>query len=334
MHNLACSAYDRKDYAQAATEFKAVLELQKEVMGPTHPYTMRNRRNLAVALRRCGDPGQANKLDNETLEIVNSLDENKETERLQTLENLAKGLRDQKRYEEAESIHRQELELRLASGIDDKGLQDNLNDIAFVLAQQGKHVEAETIYYQILSYRTVHYGPEHEETLRTLWNLALTYRERRNFSNAEAKYLQLAGTQLKTHGIDHPKTLDSLEQLAWVLQQQEKYAQAEDRYRFLLDARTKSLGSEHPATLLIMNNLASVLKYQDRASEEATTLLRHVYEIGSRVSGPDSDLAKKSMWALPHHLGDSGHCEDAGIARRKKMEPDQIADLNNGTAKP
>ena len=334
MHNLACSACDRKDYAQAATEFKAVLELQKEVMGPTHPYTMRNRRNLAVALRRCGDPEQANKLDNETLEMVNSLDENKETERLQTLENLAKGLRDQKRYEEAESIHRQELELRLASGVDEKGLQDNLNDIAFVLAQQGKHVEAETIYNQILSYRTVHYGPEHEETLQTLWNLALTYRERRDFSNAEAKYLQLAGTQSKTLGIDHPKTLDSLEQLAWVLRQQEKYAQAEDRYRFLLDARTKSLGSEHPATLMIMNNLASVLKYQDRASEEATTLLRHVYEIRSRVSGPDSDLAKKSMWALPHHLRDSGQREDAGIAHRKKMEPDQIADLNNGTANP
>lgn len=177
MHNLACSAFDRKDYPQAAIEFKAVLELQQKIIGPTHPHTMLTRRNLAVALRESGDLEQGNKLDTETLDIFNSLDENKESERLQTLDNLAKGLRDQERYEDAEAIRRQELELRLASGEDEKQIQDTLNGLAFLLSQQEKHDESEPIYKRILDYRIVHYGPEHQETLQTMWNLALAYRE-------------------------------------------------------------------------------------------------------------------------------------------------------------
>lgn len=326
MHNLACSAFDREDYLQAATELRTVLELQNKVIGPTHPHTMQTRRNLAVALRKSGDLEQGDKLDDETLNISNSLDENRESEQLQTLENLAKGFRDQGRYEDAEAIRRQELELRLASGEDGKGIQDNLNALAFLVSQQGKHDEAELIFKQMLDYRTVHYGPEHEETLETLWDLALAYREQEDFLNAEAKYAQLVGIQSKILGVDHSKTLGSLMQLAWVLQQQEKYAQSEERYRFLLEAYRKGIGSEHPVTLMVMNNLASVLKYQDNESEESTSLLRQVYETRSKILGQDSDLAKKSMWFLANHLRDLGQHEKAEILYRQKMELDEVGD--------
>lgn len=334
MHNLACSAFNRRDYAQAATEFKAVLELQKKAIGPTHPHTMLTRRNLAVALRNSGNFEQGDKQDNETLDISNMLKENKVSERLQTLNNLAMGLRDQERYEDSEAIRRQELELRLASGDDEKGIQENLNALAFLLGQQGKHDETETIYKQILDYRTVHYGPEHGETLQTLWNLALTYREQEDFLNAEAKYVQLAGIQSRILGADDPKTLDSLMQLAWVLQQQQKYAQAEERYLSLLEALRKGPGLEDPITLMTMNNLASVLKYQDNESEEATSLLRHVYEARSKTFAPDSELAKKSMEFLADHLRDLGQHEEAEILCRQKMGLDEIEDDSDAIPRP
>lgn len=334
MHNLACCAFYRKDYSEAATEFKAVLGLQKKALGPTHPHTMQTRRNFAAAQRKCGDYEQGNKLDNETLELCSLLDENKELEQILTLENLANGLTDQEKYSEAESIRRQELELRIASGEDEKTIQENLGSLAFVLSQQEKYDEVEPIYSQILSYRTLHLGPEHEETLPILWKLALTYREQSDFVNAEAKYLQLVGTQSETFGMDHPNTLNSLVQLAWVLQQQQKYAQSEERYRFLLEARSKSLGSEHPVTLVIMNNLASVLKYQDNTSEEATPLLRHVHETRSKTLGPDDDLRQKSTRFLQEHLRDSGKHEEAEILDRQSTEQDQIAELHTRTPTP
>ena len=334
MHNLACSAFDRKDYTQAANEFKTVLKLQKKIIGPTHPQTMWTRRNLAAALRKGGDSEQGNNLDNETLEICDSLEENKESERLQTLESFANGLRDQERYSEAESIRRQELELRLASDGDEKGIQGTLSDLAFILSQQGKYDESELIYKQILSYQTLHYGPEHEETLCTLWNLALTYRKRSDFVNAEARYLELLGTQEMILGKDHPRTLDSVMQLAWVLQQQEKYTEAEERYRSLLETRNKCLGSEHPVTLMVMDYFAMVLKCQDSASEEATPLLWHVYEVRSKIVGPHNDLAKQSRWFLSQHLRDLGQHEEADILDRQDIELDQVADINHRIPSP
>ena len=138
--------------------------------------------------------------------------------------------------------------------------------------------------------------------------------------------MQLVGIQSKTLGLDHPGTLDSLIQLAWVLQQQRKYAQAEERYRFLLEARQEALGPEHPLTLMIMNNLASVLKYQDNESEATTALLRQVYETRSKVLGPDSDLAKGSMWFLADHLRDLGQHAEAESLCPHKTEPDEIAE--------
>ena len=334
MHNIACSAFHRKDYLQAANEFKAVLELQKKIIGPTHPRTMLTRRNLAVALRKAGDPEQGNKLDNETLKICDSLDENKESEQVQTLESLASGLREQERYGEAELVLRRELELRLVSDGEEKSIQDTLNELAFILSQQEKYDETKLIYERILSERTVHYGPEHEKTLQTLWNLAVTYCEQNDFVNAEAKYSELFGIQAKTLGESHTKTLDSAMQLAWVLQQQEKYAQAEERYRFLLEARRKSLGTEHALTLMIMNNLASVLKYQNEASEEATPLLRHVYEVRCKTLGADDDLAKKSKWFLSQDLRDTGLHEEADILDEENVELNLITQVNSRRSSP
>lgn len=334
MHNLACSAFDRKDYPHAATELKAVLDVQKKIIGPTHPHTMQTRRNLAVALRESGDLQQGDELDIETLDMSDSLDENKELERLQTLKNFAKGLEDQERYEDAEVIRRQQLELQLASGEDEKVIQDSLNSLAFLLGKQGKHEEAEPIYLQTLDYRTTLYGSEHGETLQTLWNLALVYREQEAFPKAEAKYTQLVGIQSKVLGVDHPGTLDSLSQLAWVLEQQQKYAQAEESYRFWLEARRKDPGPEHPDTLRIMNNLASVLKYQGGKSDEATPFLRHVYETRSKTSGPNDDLAKKSMWILADHLRDLGQHEQAEALYRQKKELDEIAEDNHTISNP
>ena len=326
MHNLACSAFHRKDYQQAATEFEAVLELQKKAIGHSHPRTMLTRRNLAVALRKSGYLEQGDKLDNETLDISNTLGENKISERLRTLETLANGLIDQGRYEDAERIGRQELELRLTSGEDEGRIQDNLNALAFLLGEQGKHDKAGSIYKQILDYRTVHYGPEHEKTSQTLWNLALTYREQEQFLDAEAKYMQLMGIRSKVLGVEHPSTLECLFQLAWVLQQQKKYAHAEDRYRSLLEARHKDLGPEHEITLRIMNNLASVLKDQDERSEETTRLLRHVHKTRSRILGPDSSLAQKSMLFLADHLRDLGQDEEAEIVCKQRPELDETVD--------
>ena len=329
MHSLAVSASERNDHLQAVVEFKAVLELQKNLIGTTHPHTMVTRRNLAETLRRSGDFEQADKLDDETLDLCKSLGENKELEQLATLENRANSLRAHKRYEGAEVIRRQELELRqarLASGEDEKGIQDCLNALGFLLGEQGKYHESEPIYKQILDHRTLQYGPEHEETLETLWNLALAYRNQEKFVDAEERYTQLVDIQSRTLGTDHPKTLDSLMQLAWVLQKLQKYFQSEERYRFSLEARRKVLDPEDPITLLLESNLALVLKYQNHKPQETSLLLRHVYETRSKNLGPDDHLAKYSRSLLADHLQELGQHDEAEILYRQQQDTDGVAE--------
>ena len=84
-----------------------------------------------------------------------------------------------------------------------------------------------------------------------------------------------------------------------------------------------------------MNNLASVLKYQDNASEEATLLLRHVYEARSKIYGPDSEVARRSMWSLPHHLRGSGqNGEQSEVLDRQKMGLDETVNDRNPDPSP
>ena len=329
MHNLACSASKRNDHLQAVAEFKSVLDLQKKSIGTTHPHTMLTRRNLAETLRLSGDFEQADKLDDETLDLCNSLGENKESEQLETLKNRADSLRAHERYEDSEVIRRRELELRqarLASGEDERGVQDCLDGLAFLLSEQGKYNEAEPICKQILDHRTRQYGPEHEQTLKTLWNLALAYRKQGKFVDAEESYTQLVDIQSKTLGTDHPTTLDSLMQLAWVLRNLQKYPQSEERYRFSLEARRKVLDPEDPVMLLLESNLALVLKYQDHKSQETTLLLRHAYETTLKNLGPDDDLAKWSKSLLADHLQDLGQHDEAETLYRQQQDADAIAE--------
>ena len=327
MHNLACSASKRND--QAVVEFKSVLELRKKSIGTTHPHTMLTRRNLAETLRRSGDFEQADKLDDEALDLCNSLGENKESEMLRTLENRANSLRAHKRYEDAEVIRRRELELRqarLASGEDEKGVPGCLDGLAFLLGEQGKYNEAEPIYKQILDHRTRQYGPEHKQTLETLWNLALVYRNQEKFVDAEESYTQLVDIQSKTLGTDHPSTLDSLMVLAWVLQNLQKYPQSEQSYRFSLEACGKVLDPEDPDMLLLESNLALVLKYQDHKSQETTPLLRHVYETRLKNLGPDNHLAEYSRSLLADHLQDLGQKDEAETLYRQQQDTDGVAE--------
>ena len=324
-HNLACSAFDRKDYRQAADEFKKVMDSQKVVLGPAHPFTLRTRRNCAMAIRKSGDLEQGNKLNHETLNLCDSLVDNKVAEQLETLEILASGLQEQERHEETELIRRQELELRKASGEDEARIQSNMQDLAVCLSKQGKHDETKPIYEEMLVYAKEHYGPEHKESTQLLFNLALTYRELKHYEIADSTFSELVEIQSGTLGKDHPSTLDCMMQHAWVLQQRQKYVQAEDRYRFLLETRGKSLGPEHWNTLMITYNLAIMLKCQnDALSEEAITLFRRVLDIEPKALAPDNEELKGVSVVLVDHLRD--------CARHAKRELDAVANESRGVS--
>lgn len=186
-----------------------------------------------------------------------------------------------------------------------------------MLVNQGKNEEAALIHSDVLAYRYTVHGREHKETLDTLWNLALCYRDLEQFELAEAKYQELVDIHSEVHGPESDAALESLVQLSWVLQQQKKYVESEENYRKALKARLAGLGPEDPLTLIIMNNLAAVLKYQDKRCEETTILQRNVYETRSRVLGSTHELSMRSLKLLADDLQDQGKNDEADALYEK-----------------
>ncbi|RYP17189.1 hypothetical protein DL767_010064 [Monosporascus sp. MG133] len=78
------------------------------------------------------------------------------------------------KYEEAEQMHRQALELRKAVlGGEHPDTLASINNLALVLNSQGKYEEAEQMHRQALKLRKAVVGGEHPDTLASINNLAL-----------------------------------------------------------------------------------------------------------------------------------------------------------------
>ncbi|KAI1445141.1 Tetratricopeptide repeat-domain-containing protein [Annulohypoxylon stygium] len=88
------------------------------------------------------------------------------------MNNLALVLDSQGKYEEAEQMHRQTLELsERVLGKENPDTLDSMNNLALVLDSQGKYEEAEQMHRQTLELRERVLGRENPSTLRSKANL-------------------------------------------------------------------------------------------------------------------------------------------------------------------
>jgi primosomal replication protein N len=146
---------------------------------------------------------------------------------LDSMNNLANVLDSQGKYEEAEAMHQQTLQLKeKVLGKEHPSTPESINNLALVLNHQGKYKEAEVMHRQTLQMIEKVLSKEHPSTVARI-----------NIIN----------------------TLASINNLASVLYKQGKHKEAEVMYQLMLQLQEKVLGKEHPSTLASMNNLAAVL---------------------------------------------------------------------------
>jgi tetratricopeptide (TPR) repeat protein len=151
---------------------------------------------------------------------------------LASMNNLARVLGGQGKYEEAETMHRQILELReKVLGKEHPHTLTSMNNLGGVLAYQGKYEEAEVMHRQVLRLREKVLGKEHPHTLMSMNNLAGVLRNQGKYEEAEAMHRQTLGLREKVLGEEHPKTLTSMNNLVEVLSEQGKYEEVEAMHR-------------------------------------------------------------------------------------------------------
>ena len=107
-------------------------------------------------------------------------------------------LRDQGKYEEAEQMHQQVLELKekvLGQGHPDT--LTSMNNLAAALRYQGKYEEAEQMHRQVLELSEKVLGQEHPDMLTSMKNVALVLSDQGKLEEAEQISLTRTRAQRK-----------------------------------------------------------------------------------------------------------------------------------------
>jgi hypothetical protein len=171
------------------------------------------------------------------------------------------------------------------------------------LSSDGRWVEAENWYTQILQTERTEYGLESVYACEAVLRIASTYRNQGRWAEAEQLDMQVLETRRESLGENHPDTLRSLGNLASSLRRQGRWPEAEQMELKVVEMIRKTLGDDHPDTWSSIGNLAMSLRNQGQYTD-AERLNVQVLEMRKRLLGdnhPDtltsiSELAS-TYWA-------------------------------------
>jgi serine/threonine protein kinase/tetratricopeptide (TPR) repeat protein len=267
-------------YPQSGSLVRQAVEIQRSVLGPKNPETLRSADLLGTILLEEGNYVEAEKMQRETLAAQRRVLGPEHPDTLHTMSRLAGLLMLQARYEEAEKLYRETLEIeRRVFGAEHPDTLNSMTNVAMILSFEGD---------------TGEHGQSDQS--RSL----------------EAEKLARESLALHTRvmGSDHPDTLNVMVYLAAILRQEKRLAEAENLSRETLASYRRVFGPEQIDTLVVMGNLAAVLTDQAKYSE-AEQLYRKTRAIQQRVLGPENPDTALSTYSLGCLAALQGHREEA-----------------------
>jgi serine/threonine protein kinase len=197
----------------------------------------------------------------------------------------------------------------------------------------GDHAQAAEQDEKARALFTRYRGPNDQNALRSMANLAQSYAALNRHAEAVKLYKETLAAQKRVLGPDHPDTLAGMNNLALGFAALGRHKVAFKLFEETLVKRKRVLGPEHPDTLRTMNNLALI----------SNTLLRHAeaLKLGEealaackRVLPPDHPDTLWSMSnlatfyrALNRHAEALKLCEEALAARKRVLGLDHPSTL-------
>jgi eukaryotic-like serine/threonine-protein kinase len=285
-------------YPRAHSLLQQAMEIQKHVLGPENPETLKSASSLVYVLFQEGHYTEAEKLDRDTLDVQRRVLGPEHPDTLGSMYNLAVLLHTEGHRADAEKLDRETLDIRRrVLGPEDPNTLVSTQELASVLADEGNYAEPEKLYRGMLDVQRRILGPEHPDTLRSVHSLAIVLEREGQTAEAEKLDREMIEIKRRILGPEHPDTLSSMNNLANVLKLEGRYAESERLYRETLDARRRVLGPEHPAALVTMGNLAGILDSEGHYAE-AEKLYRETLALDRRVFGPENPNTAVSTYNL------------------------------------
>ena len=135
-----------------------------------------------------------------------------------TLITLAVELQDQGKYDEAEPLYREALEVRRATlGSRHQKTLTSISNLGMLLKAKGDLAAAEPLYHEALEVRRETLGDRHLNTLTSINNLGVLLKVKGDLAAAEPLYREALEVQRETLGYRHPHTLISISNLRLLL---------------------------------------------------------------------------------------------------------------------
>jgi eukaryotic-like serine/threonine-protein kinase len=136
--------------------------------------------------------------------------------------------------------------------------------------------------------------PDHPDTLATLHNLAVAYRDAGKQPEAVRLFEQVRDTRAVNLGPDHPDTLATLHDLAVAYHHAGKLPEAIALFEKTLELRKAKLGPDHPRTLATMDGLARAYSQAGRF-KEPIALREEALKLQKAKLGPDHPQTLQTM---------------------------------------
>jgi len=240
-----------------------------------------------------------------------------------TLNNLALLYDSQGRYDQAEPLYLQALELRKRLlGEEHPDVATSINNLALLYKSQGRYDQAEPLYLRALELEKRLLGEDHPAVATSLNNLALLYDFQGRYAEAEPLYRQALQLRKRLLGENHPGVALILNNLALLYRSQGRYAEAESLSLQAVELDKKLLGEEHPDVATDLHNLALIYLDQDRYSE-AESLFLQVLELKQRLLGEGHPLVTDSLYALANLYIEQGRYSEAEPFAVRTLELDK-----------
>ena len=136
---------------------------------------------------------------------------------------------------------------------------DTLADSAFLCERQGRLVEAERLYKQVISLRIRQLGHIHLSVAEAYVDLAALYLSQNRYAEAEPLLHHSLQVRIQLLSAYHLDIAENCHQLATIYRHQNQYSKAEPLFQCALSVLRHQLGKEHPRTQAVYDDLMQML---------------------------------------------------------------------------
>ena len=282
---------------------------QEPLQSLSYPSTLSSMANLVSTYKAQGQLMEARQLFAQMVEPLNNMVKQ------------ALKFRNEGRFDEAEKLHSQILELRkIALGTDHANTIAALENLALTVEQQGRREEATKMRREVLEKRKRILGEDHPVTLETMGDLALKLKDP---EEAVRMMTEVVEKRRRLHGEENEHTLLAINNLGTMFLSQSRLADAENMFQLSLQGSEKLLGSGHKLTLMILNNLSTMYRRQGKLEEMEKLVQREVqgYE---KAMGPNHPSTLSKVEKLADLYRSQGKHEKAAELYQRLQQSREI----------